>query len=226
MLIGILLCGHAPDDYIARTGDIDSLFRKLLGGRGFTFRTWSVVDMEFPPDVLAADGWLVTGSKHGVYDDLPFIRPLEALIRDIRTARRPLVGVCFGHQIIAQALGGHVEKFAGGWTVGLQRYQGSTGDLSLYAWHQDQVIAPPEDAETLASNAGCAHAILRYGPDCITVQGHPEFGRDYIELLMELRAGLIPQDKLDVASRELDAPTDTNRVAQLLVDALAERSLA
>lgn len=226
MRIGILLCGHAPDDYIAENGDIDALFRRLLDGQGFTFKTWSVVDMDFPDDAMAADAWIITGSKHGVYDDLPFIAPLEDLIREIRATERPLVGICFGHQIIAQALGGTVEKFDGGWQLGLQSYQAPDGGFSLYAWHQDQVTTPPPGAETLAANSSCAHAMLRYAPDCLTVQGHPEFGRDYIELLMRVRAGALSPEDLHAAGENLDQPPDNNRIASLLCAALTAKGAA
>ena len=222
MRIGILLCGHAPDEFIAQRGDVDALFRDLLAERGFEFQTWPVVDMDFPEGPEAADGWLITGSKHGVYDDLPFIPPLEALVRDIRAARKPLVGICFGHQIIAQALGGCVEKFDGGWQRGLQRYEGRGNAMALYAWHQDQVITPPDMARTLASNPGCAHAILRYGPDCLTIQGHPEFERDYIETLMEHRAGAATPAEIAAVAATLGTPPDRAEAAALIADALIQ----
>ena len=104
-----------------QTGDYDALFRDLLAGHGFDFVTFAVLDGEFPASVEDADAWLITGSRHGVYEDHDWIPPLEALIRKIDARRLPLVGVCFGHQIIAQALGGKVEKFKGGWSVGAHR---------------------------------------------------------------------------------------------------------
>lgn len=226
MRIGILLCGHAPDEYIAKTGNIDALFRSLLGSRGFTFETWPVVDMDFPRGPDAADAWLITGSKHGVYEDLPFIPELEGLIRDIRAAQRPLVGICFGHQIIAQALGGRVEKFAGGWRRGWQSYRTDGAELRLYAWHQDQVITPPHGAETRASNPGCAHAMLWYGPDCVTLQAHPEFGRDFIEMLMRVRAGSATEAELQEIAQGLERPTDRDRAADLMSAALTHKALA
>ncbi len=90
-------------------------------GNDFTFRTWQVVNMEFPAIGGRCDGWLITGSKHGAYEDLPFIPPLEDFIRKAYAEHVPLVGICFGHQIIAQAMGGKVEKFKDGWAVGADR---------------------------------------------------------------------------------------------------------
>ena len=126
MKIGILKTGHAPDIVRDELGDYDAMFARLLGGHGFSFDPYDVVDEEFPVGAHAADGWLVTGSKHGAYEDHPWIAPLEQLIRDIRAADRPLVGVCFGHQIIAQALGGTVVKHpaAGAWAPHATRSTG------------------------------------------------------------------------------------------------------
>ncbi|MEM9755500.1 MAG: type 1 glutamine amidotransferase, partial [Pseudomonadota bacterium] len=191
MLIGILLTGHAPDAVRTERGDLDALFRDLLSGHGFDFRTWAVVDMDFPDGPEAADGWLITGSKFGVYDDVAFIAPLEDLIRRIAADRKPLVGVCFGHQIITQALGGVVEKWGGGWSLGRTTYRFADGYLAAHAWHQDQVVEPAPGATVLAEAQGCPYAALAYGDRIMTVQPHPEFGRAEIEALIQARAGIV-----------------------------------
>ncbi|MCV2877168.1 type 1 glutamine amidotransferase [Rhodobacteraceae bacterium XHP0102] len=215
MIIGILQTGHMPDELKPEFSDYARLFAQLLAGHDFEFRVFNVVDMVFPDSIGDADGWLITGSRHGVYEDHPFIPPLEALIRDIHAARIPLIGVCFGHQIIAQALGGRVEKFAGGWCVGRQEYHLTDGrKLHLNAWHQDQVIAPCDGAVTLASNAFCAHAMLSYGGHTFTVQAHPEFGADVIAGLIAHRGqGIVPDPLLAQARANLGASTDNGILA-------------
>ena len=147
-----------------------------------------------------ADGWLITGSRHGVYEDHSFIPVLEQFIRDAFAAQVPVVGICFGHQIMAQALGGQVAKFAGGWAVGAQDYQFDTGPLRLNAWHQDQVITPPEGAQTVASNEFCAHAALLYPGQGFSVQAHPEFRDEVVQGLIDHRGpGVVPAPLLNAA---------------------------
>ncbi|EDM69662.1 glutamine amidotransferase, class I [Roseobacter sp. AzwK-3b] len=114
MKIGILQTGHAIDILRRELGDYDAMFARLLDGHGFTFETWNVVDQDYPDRPSEADGWLITGSKHGAYEDHPWIPPLERFIRDIYDAGRPLVGVCFGHQIIAQRLAARSSSFPAG----------------------------------------------------------------------------------------------------------------
>lgn len=214
MLIGILQTGHAPDSVRAREGDYSDMFQTLLADRGLTFRTWSVVDGEFPSDINAADGWLITGSRHGVYDDLPWIAPLEEFIRKAHAEHLPLVGICFGHQIVAQALGGQVGKFPGGWRVGRTEYDFGGQTLALNAWHQDQVIEPPAGARTIATHPGCAYAGLAYGDNMFTVQPHPEYGAEALgDLIRHRGRGVIPDALLDDAEARLDQPTDSLRLA-------------
>ena len=149
MRIGILKTGQSPEVIRGALGDYDQMFERLLGGRGFDFDSYHVEAMQFPPDVHAADGWLITGSRPGAYQDHPFIPPLEDFIRAAYAAGVPVVGICFGHQIIAQALGGRVEKHKGGWAVGAQDYDFAGQTVTLNAWHQDQVVTAPEGAEVV-----------------------------------------------------------------------------
>ena len=139
MKIGILETGYRPEETIEEHGSYAHAFERLLDGFRLTFENRAALEGELPESVLSADGWLITGSKHGAYDDLPWIKPLEQFIVEAYRDAIPMVGVCFGHQIIAQALGGRVEKFDGGWSVGRVEYRlDGIGDrVPLFAWHQD-----------------------------------------------------------------------------------------
>ena len=223
MQIGILQTGHAPDAVQAREGDYATLFETLLDGQGLTFLTWSVVDGDFPVGVDAADGWLITGSRHGAYEAHDWIPPLEDFIREAHQRRMPLVGICFGHQIVAQALGGTVEKFGGGWIAGPQVYDFDGEDIRLNAWHQDQVIRPPDDARTIASGPGCEHAALVYGDHMFTVQPHPEFADDVLDTLIRTRGpGVVPDALLKEAQAGLGQGNDNARIARRIADFLKE----
>ncbi|MFK7874674.1 MAG: type 1 glutamine amidotransferase [Paracoccaceae bacterium] len=209
MKIGILKCGHFPDELQPKYGDYGIMYAKLLSGHGLSFETWSVVDMDFPTDLNDADGWLVSGSRHGAYEDHPFIPPLEDFIRRLDAARIPMIGVCFGHQIIAQALGGTVIKHPNGWCVGRTEYKTANATLTLNAWHQDQVVTRPKTARLLASSDQCENALLAYGDHILTVQPHPEFSASYIAGLTTYRGtGLVPDDVLEAALDVNDQPTD------------------
>ncbi len=215
MRIGILETGLAPDDLRAEHGSYPDMFARLLAGHGFDFRAWRVVEGEFPAGVHDAEGWLLTGSRHGAYDRLPFIARLETFIREARAAGVPLVGICFGHQIIAQALGGRVEKAAQGWQVGPQDYAFGDRTIRLNAWHQDQVVALPPGAEVIATHPACPVAGLRYGRSAFSVQAHPEFDAGFIAGLMATRGrGVVPEDRMAAARGRLDAPTDAAAIAE------------
>jgi GMP synthase (glutamine-hydrolysing) len=219
MKIGILMTGHAPDIVRPELGDYDSMMARMLDGHGFDYEAYAVVDNEFPTGPEAADGWLITGSKHGAYEDHPWIPPLEDLIRDIAAADRPMVGICFGHQVIAQALGGKVIKHPNGWRVGATEYQIDDQTYTLNAWHQDQVSEAPEGAEILGHAEGCKIAALRYGPNIFTVQPHPEFDTQMMIGLIEHRAvGIVPDPLRDQARDRLDTPRDDGAMAGRIAD--------
>lgn len=220
MHIGILQTGHPDPRLAARLGEYDAMFADLLAGRGFRFTTWNVVDDIFPDNVTAAEGWLITGSPHGVYEEHGFIAPLEDFVRELRHREQPLVGICFGHQVIAQALGGRVEKFAGGWQVGHVPYTVGDTTLRLIAWHQDQVIEPPRDARVIATAEGCEIAGMAIGPRTLTLQAHPEFDDAVLQGLIETRGHQLDAETREAARAALGGPLDRAAAADLIATTL------
>jgi GMP synthase (glutamine-hydrolysing) len=214
MRIGILQTGESPAQLADVAGDYPDMFERLLAGHGFEFQTWRVLDNVLPPDVHAADGWLITGSRFGAYEPHPWIPPLEDFIRASFAAHVPMVGVCFGHQIIAQAMGGKVEKFAGGWSVGPTEYDFDGKKMVLNAWHQDQVTKVPEGAKVVGSTDFCANAALLYDDVAFTVQPHPEFQSEFVDGLLKVRApGIVPEPLIKDGTARLERPLDDRTMA-------------
>lgn len=234
MRIGILETGEVAEGLRARHGDYPAMFRELLGAADPTldFVTVRVVAGEMPGAPHDADGWLVTGSRHGVYDDLPWIEPLKAFLRDCVAARVPVVGICFGHQLLAEALGGRAVKSDRGWGLGVQDYEivnrpswltDVPDRFAVRALHQDQVVALPEGATVLARSPHCEVAAVAYGdpedPDAVSLQPHPEFGAGFMDELLTLRAGTaFPEAEADTARASLARPVANDAWARMIVD--------
>ena len=225
MLIGILETGRPPDGLKEQHGTYPDMFVELLKGESpdLEFRYYAAIDGEVPSDVGECDGWLITGSRHGVYERLPWMLKLEELIRGAMRGKVPVTGICFGHQLMAQALGGKVEKSEKGWGVGIHDYElksradwmvGAPGHVQLVAMHQDQIIELPKGAEVLASSPFCAYAVLAYDDTGFSIQAHPEFKPDYERELLKLRRGsLIPEPVADKGLKSLDAHKPDARLA-------------
>ncbi|PZX18298.1 GMP synthase-like glutamine amidotransferase [Palleronia aestuarii] len=224
MHLGLLQCGATPEALDPVHGSYPALYGRLLG-TGFEWTTWRVFDDEWPDGPGDAEGWLVSGSRHGAYEDHAWIAPLEALLRDIAASGRPLVGICFGHQIVAQALGGRVEKFGGGWSIGRRAYEIDGETWHLNAWHQDQVVVPPSGARTFAANDFTLHAGLAIGENILTLQPHPEFSPDYIaDMIASREGGKEPQHLLDAARDALPLEVDNGRMGRRLAEFFREKA--
>ena len=198
--IAILQTGAPPSAPAAAHGDYPAMFRDLLGD-SFDFETFDVQAGEWP-DAGAFDAAIVTGSAAGVYETDAWISDLLDWIRAAK-GRTKLVGVCFGHQAMAQALGGRVEKSERGWGVGLHRYQVASPEpwmspaaatVAIPASHQDQVVEKPADARVLLRSDFTPFAGLAWGEDAISMQPHPEFTPAFAT---ELTAGR--HDRIDPA---------------------------
>ena len=219
MRIGILETGRVEAGLAARHGDYPTQFMRLLDGRGFDFAVWRALDGEMPAGPEACDGWLIPGSPAGAYEAHAWIPPLEDFIRAAEAAGRPMAGICFGHQIMAQALGGRVEKAEQGWQLGRKDYDGAGGAFSLMAFHQDQVVAVPEGASVTASAPACTVAALRFGDWGVSWQGHPEFTPEYFDALAAERAGhVFPVDFADAARAGVTGLLDGPRIGREIGD--------
>jgi len=217
MKLAILETGRPPGDLVRRFGDYSAMMTRMLGGE-FEIDTFGVAAGEFPADPSDYEAYLVTGSPAGVYDPLPWIEPLKQFLRD--AGDRKLVGICFGHQIMAEAFGGHVEKSDKGWGIGLQHYEidrvepwmDEMASIDVPASHQDQVVAQPPHTEVIASSPFTPFAALAWTDrPAISVQFHPEFDPDYAKALIEARREKMPDADRAIAS--LDRPNDNARIA-------------
>ena len=223
MKIGILQAGHLAEPIQDSVGgDYDHLYSQMLAPFGIETETWDVVDGVFPDSVDAAEGWLITGSKYGVYDGFDWIAQLEDFTRAAYAAKKPMVGICFGPQLIAQALGGRVEKFDGGWNVGQTSYDWNGTPVSLNAWHQDQVLTAPEGATVEGTSDNCAIAFLDYGHGAFSIQPHPEFEDSEIAQLIDVRRGVVPDNLLNAAEARLPAANDNAKLAEHIATRLKE----
>ena len=228
--IGILETGRPPEELAANHGDYPGMVADWLTPFNAEFSSYAALDGELPKSPEECDLWVITGSRFGVYEGHDWIAPLEAFIRDCRDAGKKMIGICFGHQIIAQALGGKVEKSDKGWGLGVHRYDlvdwpealGPPPDtFNIQAYHQDQIVKPPEGAEQIARSDFCEYAALWYPGFAITVQGHPEFAKRDTSELLESRRGTVLSDA-DANQGQANMVYETTRreLAQLINDHL------
>ena len=213
------------DDYVS----YGTMFRRLFSQQNpdLEFRHYQITEGEFPQTLNECDVYLITGSKAGVYEDLPWISSLQDWIRQAYKAGIPMLGICFGHQVLAQSLGGHAEKSHKGWGVGHQqmKIQQLPGYLSspldnyrLIYSHQDQVVNLPAEAHCLAGNDFCPNASWYIGDQVLAFQGHPEFDAAYFRRLITRRVTCIGEQRLNQALEGLQERNDSDTVIRWLVD--------
>jgi GMP synthase-like glutamine amidotransferase len=222
--VGVLVCDDVAPRYLPIAGDYGDMFAAMVSSAApdAAVVRYEAHLGELPGRPDECDAWLCTGSSASVYDDEPWIEALASFVREVHAARVPFVGICFGHQLIAHALGGHTERARSGWGVGAVSMDvvdaqpwmspGAASATLLYS-HQDQVTELPPHARVIAAAPHCPVAMFAVGDDTIGIQAHPEFGADYVRALLEDRVDRIGEAQTAAALASLDLPTDERAVA-------------
>lgn len=220
--IGLLMMGHIDSKSQHIAGDYPELFDAILAPQGIELVRYDLDEGRFPADVDECDGWLCSPSRLSTYDPVPWLADAEALLRELVAREVPYVGVCFGHQLLAQALGGSVERSPDGWGVGVRDYevvarrpwmQPGAERVALIGSHQDQVTRLPDGAELLFRSDYCPLGGFAIGERAWTLQVHPEFIAPLADHLLAGRIELIGAARVDVARASLGRPLDRETVA-------------
>lgn len=237
MKIGILLCDNVRSSLRNEFGEYPEKFIDNLTQVSSTleFENYYCYDNEFPAEVDECDAYIITGSRQAAYDDIPWIIALKHFIVKLHRAKKKTVGICFGHQIIAAALCGKVERADFGWTVGVHAMticenrafmnpQKSKVNLVMLSEDQIQSLPKGENITCLATSKNCEYAMLQYDEHFLTLQGHPEFDREFAAALIACRQDLIPKNRYEEGLESLSKDDDNLLVFRWMLGFMLENN--
>ena len=216
MRIGLLECDEVTGRFAQISGGYRDMFAALLPEARFSY--YEAHKGRQPGAPGECDAWLCTGSRYSAYDTMPWVGALARFIRDVHESKKPFVGICFGHQILAHALGGKVAKAPGGWGVGVLEVEILANEawmrparerLRIQHMHQDQVMRLPPGSVVLGRSEHCEIGMFRIGETMLGIEGHPEFTREFGEALIRARMERIGKARGEAALESLAQPTDS-----------------
>lgn len=230
MKLGLLDCGEMPKEWLPEQGSFAQWFIPFLNkaGQSIDFQIYDVLHGKLPPHPKACDAWLITGSADSVYDDLAWLNALKGFLLEA-VDQAPMVGICFGHQLLHYILGGHVERSLHGWCIGTHHYQvigqadwmqPQVNNFDLLASHQDQVIEAAPGSVTLAQSDSCPIAMSAFGDYAISMQPHPELLIDLATKVFDSRWDEQGHAVTERALASLNQTLDDTLAAQWIVNFL------
>jgi GMP synthase-like glutamine amidotransferase len=227
--IGLLQCDHVAAELAPRFGDQPTFFQNLFAKHApeITLDVFDIQAGKYPANPNQYDGFIGTGAKYSVTENLPWIKRFKEYVYYLYQQKMKFIGICFGHQMIAHALGGRCDVSERGWGLGVQKIhihkkkswmQPEVDAISLLYSHMDQIITLPQGSEVLAGNDHCPYAIITVDDHFIGIQAHPEFTPAYLDLLMQSRVDRIGAEKVAAAQKTLAEKIDENIVARWMVN--------
>ncbi len=229
MVIGILNTDTIKPEFAKKYGQYPQMFSNILSkvSPDIEIVSYEVQSNQYPKDLDECAGYLITGSKADAYGNLPWLETLKDFIQTLDRYQKKLVGICFGHQVVAEALGGKTAKSKKGWHVGvdtlllkkpIRSYDPSNQTINLIFNHQDEVTEMPPGAELLAHTANHPIGIMKLGNHILTIQGHIEFSQSYAKDLLDMRKDILGDELYDEAYASMQIPTDEIKTAEWILD--------
>ena len=227
--LAILQTDYVRSEWVAEFGEYPDMFEKIFRKceTSIRFHTFDVHLEQYPTDPDDFDAYLITGSKSSVYDTEPWIAKLIEFVKLLHGREKKLIGICFGHQLVAEALGGKVKKSSKGWGVGIHTHIFSempewhdreSLDFNILVSHQDQIVRNAVGTKVLAGSDFCENAVCQLGNHILTFQGHPEFVPNYSKKIIGLRKEMIGDETSQVGLASLSIAPESERVAKWIIN--------
>lgn len=234
MHIGLLECDHVEGRFPHLAGGYREMFAALLAPHvpDLRFSYYDACHGALPAAPRECDAYVCSGSQYSVYDARDWIGPLSEFVGKVRVARVPFVGICFGHQMLALALGGQVARAPQGWGVGVREMsiverepwmRPARPACRLQYMHGDQVLTLPPVAKVLGRSEHCEVAMFSVGDTMLGIEGHPEFTPAFNEALIRARRDRIGSERAEEALKGVNGPTDSALVGKWIAQFLARQ---
>jgi GMP synthase-like glutamine amidotransferase len=225
MKIGLLNAYHHTKGLQTYQTQYEPMAIKYLKhlGEQVSISPYKVAQGEWPSETEEMDLWVITGSPKSSYDNDEWITELKSWVVKAHALKKNILGICFGHQLIAEALGGKVEKANVGWGVGVRNFnidskeawmQPSSESVSLLVSHADQVTGLPKDAKAFGSSGFCKYECFFIGQNILSFQGHPEFTPIYARDRMVARKNILGDKLFNKAKKSSFKPCDHQTIGE------------
>lgn len=225
----ILQCDEVLEEFQPQFGTYGHMVENLFTAINAPVEcdVFNCLKKEYPENISDYDFYITTGSKVSVYDDLDWIKPLVDFVTQCDQQKIKFIGICFGHQIIALALGAQVNKSPKGWGIGIAQnnmcysptwMSQTKQQLNMVVSHQDQVENIPISAKIIASTDFCPNFMLQWNNHFLSIQGHPEWSNDYSRTIINHRKDSIPSDRVKTGLESLKIKSDSALFTQWIID--------